>query len=101
MKSVEPRVKVGDEELGREGGEESLSVASHVGRDLGALSESNLFEKRDEPESDLELSQTTVVENQADSRASTDPSREERGIACSPVRRAECWLPILQPELRT
>jgi len=45
VKSVEPRVEVGDEELRWEGGEESLSVASHVGRDLGALAKTDLWKR--------------------------------------------------------
>jgi hypothetical protein len=42
VKRVEDRVKVGDEELRREGSEEGLSISANVGRNHGAVSETGL-----------------------------------------------------------
>ena len=45
MKRVERWIEIWNEGLGGEGGQQRLSISPKIGRDLGALSDSNLFKK--------------------------------------------------------
>jgi hypothetical protein len=51
MKRVERWIEIRNEGLGGEGGQQCLSISPEVGRNLGTLSDSNLLEKRGEPQS--------------------------------------------------